>query len=332
MKTALVTGASGFIGLPLCLALANRGVNVVALARRPQPGPWKKFVCCDLSTGPLPDGIFEGVDSVFHLAARSHYTEDSDRDRTAYIQLNVDGTRMLLRAARSSNVERFIFFSSVKAVGEGGEEMLDESVAPRPETSYGESKLEAEKLIFETAAKSRFSATVLRLPLVYGAGVGGNLRDMIEAVARHRFPPIAECGNRRAMVHVRDVVAASLLAVESPVASGKTYHVTDGREYSTREIYDAIRKALGKPPLAWSTPVIVLRAAAAVGDVMRSAGLRAPIDSARLEKLIGSARYDGRRIREELGFRPAENFESALPEMIAADANPAGPRRAGAEG
>ena len=317
MKSALVTGATGFIGKPLCHALSNRGVEVMALARQQGTGPWKTLHVCDLATDAVPDGLMQGVDTVFHLAARVHQLNASD-DAEDYRRVNTEGTQKLAIASARAMVSRFVFFSSVKAVGETSDTLIDEDAEPNPVSAYGKSKLDAENFVHDTARNSTMSVSVLRLPLVYGAGVKGNLRDMIRAVARGRFPPVAECGNRRAMVHVDDVVAAALLAAESDAAQGKTYFVTDGHEYSTRQIYDSIRCALGRSPAAWSVPNPLLASAAVIGDLMQRFGVRTPFDSSRLQKLMGSARYDGGRIRRELGFRPANDFDSALPEIIAA--------------
>jgi nucleoside-diphosphate-sugar epimerase len=327
VKTALVTGASGFIGRPLCGKLAAGSVRVLALARRPCSGSWDAFFPCDLASEPIPADALQGVDTVFHLASRVHELGDGKEAVGHYYRTNVEGTRRLLEAAVSAGVSRVVFLSSVKAAGEGDDTLTDESLAPRPVSAYGKSKLEAEALVNEARECFGLATTVLRLPLVYGAGVRGNLGEMIEAIGSRRFPPIAECGNKRSMVHVEDVVAAAVLAAESDVASGRLYYLTDGRDYSTRELYDLIRSAIGQPPARWSIPVAALRVMAKLGDTAHGIlKIRPSLDSSRLAKLIGSARYDATRIRNELGFTPRHSFESALPGMIAAlglEADPA---------
>jgi UDP-glucose 4-epimerase len=156
----------------------------------------------------------------------------------------------------------------------------------------------------------------LRLPLVYGPGWKGNLAKMADAVARGRFPPLPRLENRRSLVHVEDVVQALLLAATNPVADGKIYLVTDGRAYSTRQIYEWMCEAAGRRVPAWAVPLRLLRLAAKTGDLIERLTRRsAPINSQRLEKLLGSAWFSSARIERELGFRAQHNLRESIMEM-----------------
>lgn len=316
--TALVTGATGFIGRTLCTKLKARGTRVCGLGRNAADGPWDKFIVADVGVGPLPDDALEGVDTVFHLAGKAHALVELDGGESEYIRANVDGTRNVLNAAVKIGIQRFVLVSSVKAGGEGSDVCLDEAMEDNPETPYGRTKLEAERLVFSYARKHKMHAVVLRLPLVYGPGHKGNLERMLEAVSARRFPPLPEIGNQRSMVHVEDVADAAILAAETPDANVQTYIVTDDRPYSTRELYALMRMALGRRKPRFGIPVTTLRAAARFGDVVgRVRGRRFIFDSNALEKLASSAWYSSRKIETELGFRPAYDLEKALPRMVA---------------
>jgi nucleoside-diphosphate-sugar epimerase len=284
--------------------------------REPCDGPWDEAVTADLENDDVPAGAFDGVDVVFHLAARTHAAADlPGRDR-AYERLNVGGTARVLDASRRAGVRRFVFFSSVKAMGEGGPDQLDETAEPRPSSPYGRTKRAAEKLVLEGSGAPE--PVVLRLTLVYGPGGKGNLASMIEAIRRGAFPPLPKVANRRSMVHVDDVVEASLLAAGSNRSSRMVFLVSDGRAYSTREIYEWICEALGKPIPAWSVPLSGLKALAKVGDVFgRVTGRRWRFDTDSYEKLLGSAYYSNDSIRITLGFEPKWDLKSSLPEIVA---------------
>jgi nucleoside-diphosphate-sugar epimerase len=71
-KRVLVTGASGFIGRALCLELTNQGWEVTAMLRRPQTGPWRHVLECDLGRDEIDPRNLEGVDTIFHLAGKAH--------------------------------------------------------------------------------------------------------------------------------------------------------------------------------------------------------------------------------------------------------------------
>lgn len=159
---------------------------------------------------------------------------------------------------------------------------------------------------------------VLRLPLVYGRDNQGNIPRMVAAVARGWFPPLPEVGNKRSMVHVDDVVQATLLAASSPGAAGRVYIVTDGRSYSTRQIYEWICAALQRPVPRWTFPLPLLRFMARVGDWIGGlSGRRFVLDTDSLDKLIGSVWYSSEKISRELGYRPVHTLQDALPEMVA---------------
>jgi len=181
-------------------------------------------------------------------------------------------------------------------MGEGSDVCLDETADCRPVSVYGKARYEAERLVLDTGQRG-LSTTVLRLPMVYGPGCKGNLPRMIQAVARGRFPPLPEMGNRRSLVDVRDVVQAALLAATKPVAAGKVYIVTDGQAYSTRRMYELICASLQRPIPRWALPLSLLHAAASIGDMISYlSGKRFVIDSDSLQKLIGSAWYSSEKI------------------------------------
>ena len=315
----LVTGASGFIGSALMRRLQADGLPVRGIART--PGSWRgaEFVTADLAAGPLPTAVFEGVDTVYHLAAKTHDLHETANIEAEYTRINIDGTRNLLSVAQESHLRRVVFASSVKALDEGGPEPRDETWTPNPASAYGRTKLAAEKLIFELAAARRFEAVCLRFPLVYGAGQRGNLMRMMASIDRGRFPPPPENGNRRSMLHVENAVDALVLAGRHPAAAGQIYFVTDANAYSTRQLYDWMREALGKRPHRGSVPVWMFRMLAAWGDAARTfTGRRMGFDSDTLQKLLGSAWYSSKKIITELGFVPRRDLRSALPELVAA--------------
>ena len=279
-------------------------------------GPWDEAVAADL-TEPLPPGTMAGVDCVFHLAGKAHALSELADQGDEFERLNVEGTRRLIEAAALSDVERLVFFSSVKAMGEGTTRETDESEPPRPQTAYGRSKLAAEGLLLDFSGRRGRHGCVLRLPLVYGVGNKGNLYRMIAAIDRGRFPPLPPTGNRRSMVHVDNVVDAAMLASVRPEASGETFIVTDGRDYSTRELYEAICEGLGRAVPPWNIPLFVLKAAGRVGDVVgRLRGRRFILDSDAVQKLLESASYSTARIARVLGYRPAHTFPEALPAFL----------------
>jgi nucleoside-diphosphate-sugar epimerase len=310
----LVTGATGFLGRRACRALQPLAFVRAAVRGGDGAGPWHEAVSADLAATPLPAALLDGIDTVIHLAGTAHRHGAALDDDRVYAALNVEGTRRLCAAARAAGVRRFVFASSVAVFAEGGARPIGEDEAPAPGSAYGRSKLAGEALVRAAVPEP----VVLRFPLLYGPGMPGNLARMVRAIAARRFPPIPRAANRRAMLHADDAAAAVVLAAIDARAAGRTYTVTDGRGYSTYDVYAWTLAALGRRVPRSAVPEAVFRALASAGDAFAAlTGRRAPFDGAAYRQLFGCAEYASDAIRRELGFSPRWDLRRALPEIVA---------------
>ncbi|QWF70934.1 NAD-dependent epimerase/dehydratase family protein [Methylomonas paludis] len=309
----LVTGANGFIGKHLSNYLAQQGYSVRTSSRQPLdlPDHWS----LNLATDPCPDQLCAGIDTIFHLAGKAHALTENSQDAAEYLQINTEGTRKLLVAAQQADVKRFIFFSSVKAVGEAVIQPMDESLHIAADTPYGTSKYLAEQLVLHGDYVPH--PVVIRPCMVYGNTHKGNLPKMIKAIQRGLFPPLPEFHNKRSMVHVEDLIRAALLTATLAQAAGQIYIVSDDEPYSTRQLYNLIRSVLGKSTLSWSLPPALFSHLAKLGDTLgQISGKRMMFDSDALQKLTGSAHYSSAKIKAELGFQPRHNLPESLADII----------------
>ena len=259
-----------------------------------------------------------GADRVFHCAGYAHaFSSISGDDSALHWQINFEGTRNLIEAAGAAGVKRFVFLSSVKAMAEPGSVAADEDLGGEPATAYGKAKRAAETAVLKAGQRYGMHVVNLRLAMVYGAGGRGNLERMGRLVRRGLFPPLPETGNHRSLVHVDDVVAAMRLVADDDRANGRTYIVAAPEAPSGRQLYDALRQALGMAPLAWAVPAILLRLGGRVGDGLEAlTQSRVPLDSEALERLLGSAWYSPARIERELGWRAQVSLADGLGEMF----------------
>ncbi len=311
MDKVFVTGASGFIGSRMTSALLKAGASLRVLSRRDQPG--FETVVCDLQTDRVPDTALLGIDTVFHLAGCAHDLRDAAEIEHLYRAVNVDATVRLVELAALSGVRRFVFLSSVKAGGSAlPGKCMAESDEGDPEGVYGQTKREAELHVLETGKRSGMHVAVVRSSLVYGAGVKGNLGEMLAAIRKGWFPSLPETGNRRSMIHVDDLVSALLMVAEREQANGEIFLATDGVDYSTREIYDVSRAAMGKRPTAMSIPKSLFTLAAWIGD--RSGG-KFPFTTFKMQKLLGDECYSSGKL-QKLGFEPRYTLRNAVAEMV----------------
>ena len=178
----LVTGATGFVGRAVVGRLLQAGYGVVAATRRDVPTMpdtgvrWRVVGPVDGTTDWRP--VLTDVDAVIHLVARTHRPGETAGAAEAYRTVNVAGTRRLAEQARAAGVRRVVFVSSIKAQAERSERPLNEDDHPTPEDIYGVTKLEAERAFVEALDGGPAAYTIVRPPLVYGAGVQANLRSL----------------------------------------------------------------------------------------------------------------------------------------------------------
>ncbi|MBF0334386.1 MAG: NAD-dependent epimerase/dehydratase family protein [Alphaproteobacteria bacterium] len=313
-RTVLVTGANGFVGAALCGRLAADGHAVVGTTRRPfgrlPPGARRAWVP-NIDGATDWTGHLDGVDAVVHLAAPAHVTGRlTQATAEIFRRAIVDGTERLARAARAAGVRRFVFISTVKVHGERTERRAFVEDDPHhPGDLYAQSKSEAERLLRRIAAETGLEVTILRPPLVYGAGVKGNLNSLIRLCDAPWPLPFASAENRRSLIHVGNLVDVVALCVEAPAAAGATWLLRDGRDYSTRELASGVRALLGRPARLFPLP----RAATWLASLL-------PFVSSRASRLFASLVVDDSRIRRDLGWRPPFSLASGLAEMVAAHA------------
>ncbi len=311
----LVTGANGFIGAHVCESFAAQGIEVTALTRGRDAVAAKGVThayTSDLLDREAIRSALNGVQCVVHLAGRVHARREGLHDPASECQrTNVEGTRLLLEEAVGAGVSRFVFISSVKAVAESSDVALDETTPPLPGDAYGESKLEAERLVRVVALREGIHAPILRLPLVYGPGIKSNMLRLFVAVDRGFPLPFASIRNRRSFVHVGNVVEAIAGVLRTPAAGTETFFVSDGTDLSTPELIQRIARSLSRSPHLFAVPLGALRAA---GEtlLLLSRITRFHFTQDSLTALVGSLFVGTSKIRQMTGYTAAVSVDEGL--------------------
>ena len=291
MLNVLVTGATGFVGQHLIECLKLDGYKIKAIARKLIPGV--DTVICDFLKDDIPDNALKGIDIVFHLAGYAHDLKSESGIEQTYQKINVNVTADLLSLSVKHNVKKFIFVSSVKAGGVSRQgKCATEKSLSEPDGVYGKTKREAELKVLEAGRKSDMHVSILRPALIYGPKVKGNLQLMMQGIKKGWFPPLPEIGNRRSMIHVDDIVRALLFLANNKKSNGEVFIATDGRVYSSRNIYEAMCYVLDKNIPNWSVPRLLFNTIARL-----SGGFKYKID-----KLLGDECYSSKKL-QSLGFK-----------------------------
>src|SRR3954470_18714308 len=179
-----LTGATGFIGKFLLRELPKLGYRLRVLLRRPSALPMESAsaVVGDLARPQNMAAALADVGAVIHSAGLAHAMSGLPEDD--YRMLNTEATIRLARAAQRAGAKRFIFLSSIRAqCGPSAEHVLTEALTPQPTDAYGRSKLAAEQEL----AQLDLDWAALRLTLVYGPGMKGNMAELVR-LARSPYP------------------------------------------------------------------------------------------------------------------------------------------------
>ena len=178
--------------------------------------------------------------------------------------VNVDGTLKLASQAASAGVRRFVFLSSIKVNGAYTEPHVPftpEGIAS-PTDAYGMSKFEAEQGLKDICQKQDMEFVIIRSPLVYGPGVKGNFRMLMEFVEYGIPLPFSNIRNKRSLIGIDNLVDLVITCVSHPQATDQIFLASDDDDLSTPELLSGIAHALGKPARLFSCPKNVLAAAA----------------------------------------------------------------------
>jgi nucleoside-diphosphate-sugar epimerase len=249
----------------------------------------------------------ESASSVVHLAARVHVMQDSAADPlSAFRVANVDGTLRIAKAAHARGVRRFVFVSSIKAVGEAdrGHALREDDVAA-PADPYGQSKCEAEMALRRFGSESGLEVVIVRPPLVYGPQVRANFLALIRAIDKGIPIPMGTVPAVRSMIYVGNIADALAQSALDDRAAGGCFHVADDESLTVEDLVRAIARHLRRPARMIRIPAVCLRVAGSLTGRMRQ-----------VDRLTASLKVDSSRIRTTLGWRPPYTLDEGLAETI----------------
>lgn len=292
----LLTGATGFVGKAIARELHEQGHALASLVRGADPsarleraGVPGRACPGDLDDASAVRAAVAQADVVVHAGAVVDPALQADE--AALFRVNRDLAVELGQIAKSEGVCRFVFVSSIAAMGFWSGVATGASVC-LPETAYGRAKLEAERALSSLASPS-FEVSVLRLPTVYGPGEKYNFLAWVRSVDRGLFRIIGNGENHFPLATTENVARVVCAAADGALTSG-AYLVADREPYSMKRIHDAILKALGRAPIRRRIPVPIGLAAGVANEVVHRVWRRVPLvlTRARVRTLTVDQRFD----------------------------------------
>jgi dihydroflavonol-4-reductase len=318
----VVTGAAGFIGSAVVRALLARDVNVVALV---EPGASASNLDdldverleVDITKEQQLDGVFNGARFCFHLAAKFGFWP---KDATTFYDVNVNGSRNVVRAATLAGVERAVFTSTVATLGlwetKSGRPSNEDDVADLSHLygNYKQTKYVAEHEVLRLAAQG--APVVLVLPTMPHGPFDQRPTPSGKVVLDYlngRMPGYVDTAMN--VAHVDDLAQGHLLALEKG-RQGQSY-ICGGDNITMAELLAILSRVSGLPESTRRFPSVFPLIAGHLssfieGDVLRREP-RVPLEAAQMASTTMT--FDDAKARREIGYtsRPAAEalYESA---------------------
>ena len=312
----LITGASGFIGYHLIQSALQSGMEVDAAVRSSSKVDHLKgldvnFVEFDFfDTDSIKKNFEKGqYDYIVHAAGvtKAHSFDD-------YVLANVQSTANLAIAALEFPVKKFLFISSLAALGPikyDDTSRILETTAPNPVTNYGRSKLIAEN---ELIALDPLPWLIFRPTAVYGPRER-DLLIMFKSLKRGLEPYIGHHVQSLSFLYVKDLASLTIKALKSS-ESRKIYNISDGHAYTQYDLANTIKKIMGRKTIKVHLPVPVVRV---IAGVMESVG-RNKTPALNVEKIkeltAENWSVNIEKAMHDLGYLPRYNLEAGIEETL----------------
>lgn len=262
---ALVTGATGFIGIHLVASLIARGWRVRCLVRPTSRRQPLAAYDVDYIIGALQDRAslrqaVQGVEVVFHLAGATRVRVPTDYER-----INRLGTQNLIEAcaAFAPQLQKFLLISSIAASGPSQTgSALTEAQPPRPVGPYGWSKLQAEEVVL--AHRAQVPVIILRPSAIYGPG-DSDFLQLFQAIKYGILPHIGRQDLHLDLCFVADLVDGIIAAAEHSSGLGEVFFL-GGACHTWRAFGHAIGQQMGVRPRELRLPRAAVLAIASLAD------------------------------------------------------------------
>jgi nucleoside-diphosphate-sugar epimerase len=312
MKTLVITGIGGFIGLRMAeRALAAgwqvRGIDISEAAAQRAQTVGAHVIVADINDAKAIKTLCQGADVVFHTAA----IVAEDGLRADYERVNIEGTRSVCGAAQQAGVKRLVHLSSVMVYGFDFPPEVDEGGPVNGQGNvYNDTKLASEQVALSFNTADALEVVVIRPGDVYGIGSQPWIERPLALLKAHQFA--LPDGGRGVInhVHVDNLIDAVFLAFDNPVA-GHTFNVTDGVATPCHQFFDYHAQWANRSLL--KLPAALLMGMVKAGQLgAKLIGKPAPASPAGIRFLQRKHRYSITKANQLLGYQPKINLSTGM--------------------
>ena len=317
MAKVLVTGGQGFLGKHLVNKLAANGEQVRVFARPHGNVKKKNSSDPDIFWGDIRDShaveaAADGVDKVVHLVSNFRHG-GSDKDE-AY-DINVKGTENVLNASLKFGVKRLVHCSTIGVHGNVKEIPATEETTFNPCDLYQETKLIAEKKVWQFYEKTKLPISVVRPISMFGPGDLRMLK-LFKMIKKGRFVVVGDGSALFQPAYIDDVLQGFMLCLEKPEAIGEAF-IIGGEEYlPLRELFQVIADELNVSPPKIKIPLgPVLLAASLCEKICVPLGIEPPLHKRRVSFFQNRA-FSVEKAKKMLSFSPDISLKEGISRTI----------------
>jgi len=308
----LVTGSSGFIGSALFNSLHEKGHEVKGTFKSSKRLSNKNsenfFFNVDINKNTDWSKILVNVDFIIHCAGQnSDVSFFKKNNLNSYQNINVEGTKNLAYQAAEAGVKRIVFLSSTKVFGDKSKDLslLTKNSKTFTKDPYGISKLEAEKELMKISKKTGIEVTIIRFPIVYGKGVGGNFEKLMKWIS-FGFPiPFGLIKNKRSFIGLDNLLDLIITSINHPKAAGEILLASDDHDLSTVELLLKISSAMNRNIKIFSVNIYLIKF---FGYLVGKSKV--------ISSLVNSLQIDITHTKKLLNWKPRFNVDEGIKKMV----------------
>lgn len=319
INTALITGASGFLGQRIVTLLVEQGIKVRTLQRRAIKAlrwPGTTITQGDIRYQDTVIRAAQNCDIIFHVASKAGVW-GSYQD---YYQSNVIGTRNILEACRVHRISKLIYTSSPSVVFSGTDEENINETVPYPRhflSHYQQTKAQAEQMVLQ-ANNLDLATIALRPHLIWGPGDPHLLPRLIKHAKTGRLRRLGTKDNLVDATYIDNAAQAHILAAQalnSAAAVGRAYFISNGEPLAMTELINRLLATANLPAISKTIPASL---AYGIGTIMEIIYRLLPSQPEPLmtrfiaRQLSCAHYYDLTAARQQLGYRPTVSIAEGL--------------------
>lgn len=314
----LITGANGFIGSNIAKQFIRLDKKIAVLVRNKDLNPVLNNKNVKIIFGDLDDieslkKATKGINTIYHVAG---YVGGAQPKKELFESVNVKGTENLLVAAKENDVKNVVVLSSVTVYGET--KNANEDSLLNPNTDYGKSKLEQEKVCEKYHKENGIRFAIIRASQVYGTGDTRTFLNIVKAIKKGKFLIIGNGNNRVNFLYVDDLAKAITRAGELLKQDKIDYriYVVAGKPITMNEFADTIANVqnLKKPlKIPYFAGLVLALGFELISFIKRK---KVPFNMNRLRTMTSDRSFDSSKAMRDLDFEQETTLEEGTKKYL----------------